>query len=59
MSERYRECEYCHGQGFVIVEKSKIDCLRCDGTGWDGSIQAYEQTIADEQHEKEKFEWVY
>ncbi len=59
MSERYRYCFYCHGQGFVIVEKSQIDCLRCDGTGEDASAEAYEQNLADEVQEQEKFDLVY
>lgn len=43
MSERYGDCPACRGMGTVIDPDSleKRECGRCQGTGFDGSADAW------------------
>mgnify|MGYP001609675001 FL=1 len=41
MSERWGLCKDCKGCGYVIIYGTKLDCMRCDATGWSGDVEDY------------------
>lgn len=55
MSEKFGRCKVCKGSGQiprrdpVLWHMTKVDCLGCDGTGFDGSADTYGQNLQEEE----------
>lgn len=45
MSERYGPCLRCVGHGCVLQDGYRIECGRCGGTGFSGSIGDYPNPV--------------
>ena len=61
MSERFGECKRCKGSGIIrdlITLQDKEACIVCDGTGCDGSAEAYENRSVESRAKELERHWM-
>lgn len=57
MSEKYGQCPDCKGSGFFVINnKTRVQCFKCDSSGHSGSALDYMQIQADQEWDKYKNE---